>query len=76
MPVTHNITDNDHATEKQKLLEDLLAAAKKCHVRFGGRAELATESDACVTQLCHMFELIFSHGIKTNCIEKINSAFR
>ncbi|XP_011142398.2 sorting nexin-29 isoform X1 [Harpegnathos saltator] len=73
---THNVADNDHVTEKQKLLEDLLAAAKNCHVRFGGRAELATESEACIAQLCHIFELIFSHGIKTNCIEKINSAFR
>lgn len=76
VPSTHNVTDIDHVIEKQKLLEDLLAAAKNCHVRFGGRAELATESEVCVAQLCHIFESIFSHGIRTNCIEKINSAFR
>ncbi|RLU19370.1 hypothetical protein DMN91_007927, partial [Ooceraea biroi] len=74
VPNTHNIVD--HAAEKEKLLEDLLVAAKECHVRFGGRAELATESDICVARLCHIFELIFSHGLKTNYIEKINSAFR
>lgn len=80
VPSTHNIIDfnqsYDHASERQKLLENLLAAAKKCHIRFGGRTELATESDICVTQLCHIFESIFSHGLRTNCIEKINSALR
>ncbi|KAG5336930.1 SNX29 protein, partial [Acromyrmex heyeri] len=74
VPNTHNVVD--HATEKEKLLEDVLVSAKECHVRFGGRAELATESEACVAKLCHIFELIFSHGLKTNYIEKINSAFR
>ncbi|XP_043792694.1 sorting nexin-29 isoform X2 [Apis laboriosa] len=80
VPSTHNIIDSnqsyDHASERQKLLENLLAAAKKCHIRFGGRTELATESDICVTQLCHIFESIFSHGLRINCIEKINSALR
>ncbi|KZC06601.1 Sorting nexin-29, partial [Dufourea novaeangliae] len=80
MPGMHNANDAnqtyDHTAERQKLLEDVLAAAKKCHVRFGGRTELATESDICVTQLCHIFESIFSHGLRTNCIEKINSALR
>jgi sorting nexin-29 len=74
VPNTHNITD--HAAEKEKLLEELLVAAKECHVRFGGRAELATESDICIARLCHIFELIFSHGLKTNYMEKINTAFR
>ena len=80
VPGTHNVIDAnqpyDHITERQKLLEDLLAAAKKCHIRFGGRTELATESEICVKQLCHIFELIFSHGLRTNCIERINSALR
>ncbi|CAK9822372.1 Sorting nexin-29 [Anthophora retusa] len=80
VPSTHNVIDSnqsyDHAAERQKLLEDLLAAAKKCHIRFGGRTELATESDICVTQLCYIFESIFTHGLHTNCIEKINSALR
>ncbi|OAD62126.1 Sorting nexin-29, partial [Eufriesea mexicana] len=80
VPSTHNVIDSnqsyDHAAERQKLLENLLAAAKKCHIRFGGHTELATESDICVTQLCYIFESIFSHGLRTNCIEKINSALR
>ncbi|XP_043255709.1 sorting nexin-29 [Colletes gigas] len=80
VPGTHNVIDGnqtyDHAAERSKLLEDLLAAAKKCHVRFGGRTELATESDLSVTHLCHVFELIFTHGLRTNCIERINSALR
>ncbi|KOC65666.1 Sorting nexin-29 [Habropoda laboriosa] len=80
VPSTHNVIDSnqsyDHGAERQKLLKDLLAAAKKCHIRFGGRTELATESDICVRQLCHIFESIFTHGLRTNCIEKINSALR
>ncbi|XP_078041942.1 sorting nexin-29 isoform X3 [Augochlora pura] len=79
VPGTHVIDANqtyDHAIERQTLLEDLLATAKKCHIRFGGRTELATESDICVKQLCHIFESVFSHGLRTNYIEKLNSALR
>ncbi|XP_026671043.1 sorting nexin-29 isoform X2 [Ceratina calcarata] len=80
VPSAHNALDPnqnyDHPTERRKLLEDLLAAAKKCHIRFCGRTELATESDICVRQLCHIFESIFSHGLRTNCIDKINLALR
>ncbi|XP_054010336.1 sorting nexin-29 [Hylaeus anthracinus] len=80
VPGTHNVIDAnqtyDHAAERHKLLEDLLAAAKKCHIRFGGRTELATELDLSVSHLCHVFESIFSHGLRTNCIGKINSALR
>ncbi|XP_012530220.1 sorting nexin-29 isoform X2 [Monomorium pharaonis] len=75
VPNTQNIVD--HVAEKEKLLEELLVSQKECQVRFGGpKTELATESEACVAKLCHIFELIFSHGLKTNYIEKINSAFR
>ncbi|KAJ8681191.1 hypothetical protein QAD02_016978 [Eretmocerus hayati] len=67
----------DHSEDKQKLQQDLLAAAKQCHVRFGGKAELATESDSCVNQLCYAFEKIFSHGLKANkTSEKSGSALR
>ncbi|XP_066599639.1 sorting nexin-29 [Prorops nasuta] len=77
--IVPHATDNqniDHEAEKQKLLEDVLSAAKKCHIRFGGRTELATESDICVVELCNILETIFSHGLHTNCLEKINSALR
>lgn len=80
VPGAHNISDQnkvrDNGAEREKLQEDLLAAAKKCHLRFGGRAELATDSDSCVTQLCYMFELIFNHGLRANRIDKLNSAIR
>ncbi|XP_035718997.1 sorting nexin-29-like [Vespa mandarinia] len=80
VPGTHNVMNNEqschHTIERQKLLEDLLDAAKKCYIRFGGRAELATESDTCVAQLCFILEAIFSHGLRTNCIEKVNLALK
>lgn len=50
--------------EKTKLVDELLAAAKQCHKRFGGKAELATESEACVRDLCLAFERIFGHGLQ------------
>lgn len=66
----------DHTVNRAKLQEDLLAAAKLCHVRFGGRLELATESDACVSRLCYTFESIFRHGLRPKGIDKLNSALR
>ncbi|XP_063983908.1 sorting nexin-29 [Diachasmimorpha longicaudata] len=66
----------NHPGDREKLQEELLAAAKCCHVRFGGRMELATESDQCVSRLCHSFEAIFRHGLKTKGIDKLNLALR
>lgn len=68
--------ERNHIADRQKLQEELLAAAKLCHVRFGGRAELATESDQCVSRLCYAFEAIFRHGLRANRMEKLNSALR
>lgn len=80
VPGSHNLNDSehiiDHAADRLRLQEDLLSAAKQCHVRFGGKVELATESDECVRQLCYAFEQIFSHGLKINRNEKLNSALR
>ncbi|XP_046427849.1 sorting nexin-29 isoform X2 [Neodiprion fabricii] len=80
VPGANNLSETtpecDHVTDRQKLQEDLLAAAKKCHLRFGGRAELATDSDACVNLLCYMFESIFNHGLRANRTDKLNSALR
>lgn len=70
------VTVVDHVADREKLQENLLAAVKLCHVRFGGRMELATESDQCVSRLCHAFEVIFRHGLKVKTTEKLNSAIR
>ncbi|XP_011506155.1 PREDICTED: sorting nexin-29 isoform X2 [Ceratosolen solmsi marchali] len=80
VPGTHSISDNphvvDHAASRLKLQQDLLSTAKQCHIRFGGKAELATDSDACVTHLCNAFEQIFTHGLKISCTDKLNSTLR
>ncbi|XP_008212616.1 sorting nexin-29 isoform X2 [Nasonia vitripennis] len=83
VPGAHNLNNDsssthivDHEADRQRLQKELLAAAKLCHVRFGGKAELATESDACVTQLCYTFERIFTHGLKPRNTEKLQSALR
>ncbi|XP_043282728.1 sorting nexin-29 isoform X2 [Venturia canescens] len=68
--------ERNHIADRQKLQEDLLGAAKLCHIRYGGRAELATESDQCVSRLCYAFEAIFRHGLRSNRLEKLNSALR
>lgn len=70
------VPEVNHASDRGKLQEELLAAAKSCHVRFGGRMELATESDQCVSRLCCAFESIFRHGLKTKGIDKLNLALR
>ncbi|EEC02552.1 conserved hypothetical protein [Ixodes scapularis] len=36
----------------------------KCQIRFGGRKELATESDSRVVNLCTQFEAVLQHGMK------------
>ena len=80
VPGSHNLSNSahivDHGDYRQKLQEDLLSAAKMCHARFGGKAELATESDLCVTKLCYVFEQIFNHGLRSNSSEKLSSALR
>lgn len=80
VPGAHNLSESvnerDTAVEREKLQENLLAAAKNCHLRFGGKAELATDSDPCVTQLCYNFELVFKHGLRANRADKLNSALR
>ena len=52
---------------RQQLLNAVLAAVKRCQVRFGGRkSELATEEgEAAVGDLCRAIEKLFQHGVKT-----------
>ena len=51
--------------DKQKLLDELLDSVKNCQVRFGGKSELATESEEVIANLCLKFEAILYHGLKT-----------
>lgn len=53
-----------HSTKRQELLSGTLSAVKGCQVRFGGRTELATESDERVAFLCTQLEDTLSHGLK------------
>ncbi|XP_049624507.1 sorting nexin-29 [Suncus etruscus] len=49
---------------RQCLLERLLDAVKQCQIRFGGRKEIASDSDSRVTCLCAQFEAVLQHGLK------------
>ncbi|XP_076459627.1 sorting nexin-29-like [Babylonia areolata] len=60
--------------ERQNLLTRLLDAVKQCQVRFGGRSELATDSDSRVSCLCATWEAVLQHGMKKN--NKALSALR
>uniref|UniRef100_A0A2R9BJ32 Sorting nexin 29 n=1 Tax=Pan paniscus TaxID=9597 RepID=A0A2R9BJ32_PANPA len=55
------MSNND---KRQFLLERLLDAVKQCQIRFGGRKEIASDSDSRVTCLCAQFEAVLQHGLK------------
>ncbi|XP_066997914.2 sorting nexin-29 isoform X2 [Anabrus simplex] len=69
-------SDTLRAEERQQLLSELLDAVKQCQIRFGGRAELATESDPRIAILCSRLEAVLSHGLRSKLPSKNNSAFR
>ncbi|XP_063170904.1 sorting nexin-29 [Candoia aspera] len=54
----------NNAAKRQFLLERLLDAVKQCQIRFGGRKEIASDSDSRVTCLCAQFESVLQHGLK------------
>ncbi|KAK7113455.1 sorting nexin-29-like [Littorina saxatilis] len=66
--------EDTRQNERQSLLTRLLDAVKQCQVRFGGRSELATDSDSRVSCLCATFEAALQHGMKKN--NKALSALR
>uniref|UniRef100_A0A6M2DGY4 Putative sorting nexin-29 n=1 Tax=Xenopsylla cheopis TaxID=163159 RepID=A0A6M2DGY4_XENCH len=51
--------------DKQILLANLHNAVKMCQNKYGGRTELATESDHSIVNLCHCFESVLNHGLRT-----------
>ncbi|XP_071797309.1 sorting nexin-29-like [Asterias amurensis] len=59
--------------ERQHLLDRLLDAVKQCQVRFGGRTELATDSDSRVSCLCAQFEAVLVHGLKRSTSNPLNA---
>nr|XP_013795690.1 PREDICTED: sorting nexin-29 [Apteryx mantelli mantelli] len=61
-PSSDGSQSND--TKRQFLLERLLDAVKQCQIRFGGRKEIASDSDSRVTCLCAQFEAVLQHGLK------------
>ncbi|XP_061712212.1 sorting nexin-29-like [Cydia pomonella] len=53
--------------ESSKLVsQELHTCIQNCQNRFGGKAELATEDDIRIVQLCEKWEKVLSHGIRTN----------
>ncbi|XP_012694421.1 sorting nexin-29 [Clupea harengus] len=50
--------------KRQHLLERLLDAVKQCQIRFGGRKEIAADSDSRVICLCAQFESVLQHGLR------------
>ncbi|XP_053550468.1 sorting nexin-29 [Bombina bombina] len=50
--------------KRQHLMERLLDAVKQCQIRFGGRKEIASDSDSRVICLCAQFEAVLQHGLK------------
>ncbi|XP_063076653.1 sorting nexin-29 [Engraulis encrasicolus] len=50
--------------KRQGLLERLLDAVKQCQIRFGGRKEIASDSDSRVICLCAQFEAVLQHGLR------------
>lgn len=71
--IVHNSHDDVHGEERQRLLAELLEAVKQCQIRFGGRSELATESDPHVSVLCKCLEAVFSHGLRSRPAYKNSS---
>ncbi|XP_048465460.1 sorting nexin-29 isoform X2 [Rhincodon typus] len=49
---------------RQSLLERLLDAVKQCQIRFGGRKEIASDTDSRVICLCAQFETVLQHGLR------------
>ncbi|XP_067224683.1 sorting nexin-29 isoform X5 [Chanodichthys erythropterus] len=59
---TSSAQQND--LKRQNLLERLLDAVKQCQIRFGGRKEIASDSDSRVICLCAQFEAVLQHGLR------------
>jgi sorting nexin-29 len=63
-------------SDRQRLLSALLNAVKACQTRFGGRSQLATESEPCVAALCASLEAVLWHGLRPKPASAHNSTLR
>lgn len=63
-------------SDRQRLLSSLLNAVKACQTRFGGRSQLATESEPCVAALCASLEAVLWHGLRSKPASAHNSTLR
>ncbi|XP_059482637.1 sorting nexin-29 [Neocloeon triangulifer] len=61
---SNSALEQQQEDERQKLLASLLKSVKACQTRFGGRSQLATESEPCVAVLCTALEAVLLHGLK------------
>eukprot|EP00062_Callorhinchus_milii_P009098 gi/632952510/ref/XP_007891892.1/ PREDICTED: sorting nexin-29 isoform X2 [Callorhinchus milii] len=60
-----NMSVSQHnGNRRQYLLERLLDAVKQCQIRFGGRKEIASDTDSRVICLCAQFETVLQHGLR------------
>ncbi|XP_055586318.1 sorting nexin-29 [Uranotaenia lowii] len=60
-----------HDLERKALTDELLAIVQECQRKYGGKTELATESDSRILLLCDTWERALSHGLKsTNSVLK------
>ncbi|XP_064641818.1 sorting nexin-29-like isoform X2 [Lineus longissimus] len=59
-----NINGASSVNDRQGHLNRLLDAVKQCQVRFGGKKELATDSDSRVSCLCSSWEVVLQHGMR------------
>ncbi|XP_051969174.1 sorting nexin-29-like isoform X3 [Xyrauchen texanus] len=62
LPNSLGMQQND--LKRQNLLERLLDAVKQCQIRFGGRKEIASDSDSRVICLCAQFEAVLQNGLR------------
>ncbi|XP_017769273.1 PREDICTED: sorting nexin-29 isoform X2 [Nicrophorus vespilloides] len=67
------ITNSSLNQDINRLLNQLLECVQLCQRRFGGKTEIATEFDSCVSSLCTSLEAVFEHGLRNRPLEKIST---
>ena len=55
----------ENEEERQRLLSDLLRSVKSCQIRYGGKSELARDTEPAVVDLCNALEAVLQHGLIT-----------